>query len=85
MQELDDEITKKKVEFMLDQSLEENAKKCEIRFKVALLEHQINQREMATKLGTGPQQVNRAIKGDTSPMSRKLRDKMKKILDITDK
>ncbi|MBI0121818.1 helix-turn-helix transcriptional regulator [Lactobacillus sp. M0398] len=72
------------MKWMFDQSLEENAKKCEIRFKVALLEHQINQREMATKLGTGPQQINRAIKGDTSPMSKKLRKKMQKILGITD-
>ncbi|UZN41874.1 helix-turn-helix transcriptional regulator [Lactobacillus sp. IBH004] len=69
---------------MINQSLEESAKECEVKFKVALVEKQITQRKLAAKLGTTPQQVNRAIKGDTSPMSKKIREKMQKILGITD-
>lgn len=69
---------------MINQSLEESAKECEVKFKVALVEKQITQRKLAAKLGTTPQQVNRAIKGDTSPMSKKIREKMQKALDITD-
>lgn len=70
---------------MINQSLEESAKECEVKFKVALVEKQITQRKLAAKLGTTPQQVNRAIKGDTSPMSKKIREKMQKALGITDK
>lgn len=69
---------------MINQSLEESAKECEVKFKVALVEKQITQRKLAAKLGTTPQQVNRAIKGDTSPMSKKIREKMQKALGITD-
>ncbi|WP_294762056.1 helix-turn-helix transcriptional regulator [uncultured Lactobacillus sp.] len=69
---------------MINQSLEKSAKECEVKFKVALVEKQITQRKLAAKLGTTPQQVNRAIKGDTSPMSKKIREKMQKILGITD-
>lgn len=69
---------------MINQSLEKSAKECEVKFKVALVEKQITQRKLAAKLGTTPQQVNRAIKGDTSPMSKKIREKMQKALGITD-
>ena len=63
---------------MINQSLEKSAKECEVKFKVALVEKQITQRKLAAKLGTTPQQVNRAIKGDTSPMSKKLGRRCKK-------
>ncbi|WP_223896976.1 helix-turn-helix domain-containing protein [Lactobacillus huangpiensis] len=69
---------------MINQSLEKQAKECEVKFKIALLKQQITQREMANMLGTGPQQINRAIKGDTSPLSNKLREKMEKKLGIND-
>ena len=69
---------------MINQSLEESAKECEVKFKVALVEKKITQRKLAAKLVTNHQQVNRAIKGDTSPMSKKIREKMQKALGITD-
>ncbi|RHW49699.1 XRE family transcriptional regulator [Bombilactobacillus bombi] len=67
---------------MSDQQLLDIAEQLEAKFKVALLTHHITQKEMASMLGTGPQQVNRAIKGDMSPMSRSIRDRMKRLLDI---
>ncbi|RHW46123.1 XRE family transcriptional regulator [Bombilactobacillus bombi] len=67
---------------MSDQQLLEAAEQIETKFKIALLTHHITQREMASMLGTGPQQVNRAIHGDMSPLSRNLRNKMKHILNI---
>ncbi|RHW46121.1 XRE family transcriptional regulator [Bombilactobacillus bombi] len=67
---------------MSDQQLLEAAEQIETKFKIALLTHHITQREMASMLGTGPQQVNRAIKGDMSPMSRSIRDRMKRLLNI---
>ncbi|NVY95929.1 XRE family transcriptional regulator [Lactobacillus sp. DCY120] len=68
---------------MSDQQLLEAAEEVEIQMKVALLTHRITQREMAKMLHTGPQQVNRAIKGDMSPKSRRIRKQMKKILNIS--
>lgn len=70
---------------MFNKSLDESARECEVKFKIALVENHITQREIATKIGTTPQQVNRAIKGETSPMSKKIREKMQKILGISDK
>lgn len=67
---------------MINQSLDEKAQECEVQFKIELLKHQITQREMASMIGTGPQQLNRAIKGDTSPLSNRIREKMQKILGI---
>lgn len=69
---------------MTDKLIDKASRECEIQFKIALVKHNLTQREMATMLGTGPQQINRAIKGDTSPLSKRIREKMQNILGISD-
>lgn len=69
---------------MTDQLIDKASRECEVNLKIALVKHNLTQREMAAMIGTGPQQVNRAIKGDTSPSSKRIREKMKNILGISD-
>ena len=50
--------------------------------KIALLNRDMTQKELAELIHANPQQLNRAIKGDMTPKSRELRKQIAKILNI---
>lgn len=50
--------------------------------KLALLDRNMSQRELASLMHETPQQVNRAIKADMQPRSIEIREKIYKILGI---
>ncbi|APX72687.1 helix-turn-helix domain-containing protein [Companilactobacillus allii] len=67
---------------MPEAQLASYARKIESEIKIALIQRNMTQRELAKLIGTGTQQLNRAIKGDMTPKSRELRKKIEKILFI---
>ena len=67
---------------MSEEQLAKAALDVEKTFKIALLDQGITQKELAKIINTTPTQVNIAIKGDTTPKSRKLREQMMGILHI---
>ncbi|MQS88249.1 helix-turn-helix domain-containing protein [Companilactobacillus mishanensis] len=50
--------------------------------KIALLNRDMTQKELAELIHANPQQLNRAIKGDMTPKSRELRKQIEKVLGI---
>ncbi|MQS43949.1 helix-turn-helix domain-containing protein [Companilactobacillus mishanensis] len=50
--------------------------------KIALLNRDMTQKELAELIHANPQQLNRAIKGDMTPKSRELRKQIEKILGM---
>lgn len=67
---------------MPEQQIADMAHEMESNIKIALLKRNMTQVELAKLIGEGPQQVNRAIKGDISPKARRIRSKISKILDL---
>ena len=67
---------------MSEQQLEKAARDVKKSFKIALLEQEMTQKDLAEILHTSRQQVNMAIKGDMTPKSRELREQMAEILHI---
>jgi DNA-binding XRE family transcriptional regulator len=67
---------------MSEQQLEKAARDVKKSFKIALLEQDMTQKDLAKILHTSRQQVNMAIKGDMAPKSRELREQMAEILHI---
>lgn len=67
---------------MVEQTLARNAENLVFEFKIALMKRQMTQRVLAEFVGTDPQQLNRAIHGDTSPKAQVIRKKAAKILGI---
>lgn len=67
---------------MSEEQLAKAALDVEKKFKIALLDQGMNQSELAKLINTTPPQVNMAIKGDTTPKSRKLRKQIAKVLNI---
>ena len=67
---------------MSEQQLEKAARDVKKTFKIALLEQDMTQKDLAKILHTSRQQVNMAIKGDMAPKSRELREQMMEILHI---
>jgi len=67
---------------MSEQQLEKAARDVKKSFKIALLEQDMTQKDLAKILHTSRQQVNMAIKGDMAPKSRELRKQIAKILNI---
>jgi len=67
---------------MSEQQLEKAARDVKKSFKIALLEQDMTQKDLAKILHTSRQQVNMAIKGDMTPKSRELREQMAKILNL---
>ena len=67
---------------MSEQQLEKAARDVKKSFKIALLEQEMTQKDLAKILHTSRQQVNMAIKGDMAPKSRELREQMAEILHI---
>jgi len=67
---------------MSEQQLEKAARDVKKSFKIALLEQEMTQKDLAKILHTSRQQVNMAIKGDMAPKSRELREQMAEILHM---
>lgn len=72
----------KEGENMPEQQLIEYAHKIESTIKIALLNKNMTQKELADLIHESPTQLNRAIKGDMSPKSRELRKKIETILNL---
>ncbi|WEV40324.1 helix-turn-helix transcriptional regulator [Lactobacillus sp. ESL0684] len=58
---------------MVEEELSNIVEDMEIKFTVALKKHHMKQYELAKAIGTGPQQLNRALHGDMSPRSKEIR------------
>lgn len=54
------------------------------RIKLALIERDMTQVELAQLINEGQQQLNRAISGDMTPRSLEIRQKIYKVLNIND-
>ena len=67
---------------MSEQQLEKAARDVKKSFKIALLEQDMTQKDLAKILHTSRQQVNMAIKGDMAPKSRELRKQIAEILNM---
>lgn len=67
---------------MNSENLTETALQVKKEIKVALLEKNMSQVELAEKIGEGVVQVNRAIAGDVSPKSVKIRGKIYRTLEM---
>ena len=67
---------------MSEQQFAKVAYDVERSIKIALLNRDMTQKELAELIHANPQQLNRAIKGDMTPKSRELRKQIAKILNI---
>lgn len=67
---------------MNSRNLSETALQVKKEIKVVLLEKNMSQVELAEKIEEGVVQVNRAIAGDVSPKSVKIREKIYRTLEI---
>lgn len=67
---------------MSEEQLAKAALDVEKKFKMALLDQGITQRELAKIVHTSSTQINMAIKGDTKPKAREVRKQIAKILNI---
>ena len=67
---------------MSEQQLVKAALDVKKSFKIALLEQDMTQKDLAKILHTSRQQVNMAIKGDMAPKSRELRKQIAEILNM---
>jgi len=67
---------------MSEQQLAKVAHDIERSIKVALLNRDMTQKELAELIHANPQQLNRAIKGDMTPKSRKLRKQVEQVLNL---
>jgi len=67
---------------MSEQQLANVAHDIERSIKVALLNRDMTQKELAELINANPQQLNRAIKGDMTPKSRELRKQVARVLNL---
>ncbi|WP_413476723.1 XRE family transcriptional regulator [Latilactobacillus fuchuensis] len=67
---------------MNEQALLTSAKEVEKSIKISLLTRGMSQRDLSDLIGERPTQVNRAIKGDMSPKSIRIREKIYTVLNI---
>ncbi|MFL2063926.1 XRE family transcriptional regulator [Latilactobacillus sakei] len=67
---------------MNEQALLTSAKEVEKSIKISLLTRGMSQRDLSDLIGENPTQVNRAIKGDMSPKSIHIREKIYTVLNI---
>jgi Helix-turn-helix. len=67
---------------MPEQQFAEVAHDIERSIKIALLNREMTQKELAELIHANPQQLNRAIKGDMTPKSRELREKVARVLNL---
>ena len=66
----------------IEEALAESRKNLEKKIKIALLDRGMTQKELSKLIKENPQQVNRAIKGDSAPKSIELRKKIYQILNL---
>ena len=69
---------------MMEEKLITGAKTITGKIKISLLERSMSQVELASLIGEGVQQLNRAIHADMSPKSIEIRQKIYKVLNIKD-
>lgn len=67
---------------MPEQQFAEVAYDIEKSIKIALLDRDMTQKELAELIHANPQQLNRAIKGDMTPKSRELRKQVARVLNL---
>ena len=67
---------------MSEQQFAKVAYDIERSIKIALLNRDMTQKELAELIHANPQQQNRAIKGDMTPKSRELREQVAEILHM---
>jgi len=67
---------------MPEQQFLEYAHKIESSIKTKLLERNMTQRELSSLINENPVQVNKAVKGDISPKSQRIREKISRVLDL---
>lgn len=67
---------------MPEQQFAEYAHDIEKSIKIALLDRDMTQKELAELIHANPQQLNRAIKGDMTPKSRELRKQVARVLNL---
>ena len=67
---------------MPEQQFAEVAYDIERSIKIALLNRDMTQKELAELINANPQQLNRAIKGDMTPKSRELRKQVARVLNL---
>ena len=67
---------------MVEQQLEAAAANVKRAIKIKLIERGISQTELSDLIHEGVQQTNRAISGDTTPNSKKIRKKIYLILGM---
>ena len=76
-------ITKRKgADYMSEQQFAKLAYDIERSIKIALLNRDMTQKELAELIHANPQQLNRAIKGDMTPKSRELREQVARVLNL---
>ena len=66
----------------IEEALEETKKEVERKIKFALLDRGMTQKQLSDLIKENRQQVNRAIKGDTTPKSKGIRDKIYQLFNI---
>ena len=66
----------------IEEALEETKKEVERKIKFALLDRGMTQKQFSDLIKENRQQVNRAIKGDTTPKSKEIRDKIYQLFNI---
>lgn len=66
----------------IEEKLNASAQELEKEIKVALLNKDMTQTELADLIGENRQQVNRAIKGEIGKKPTAIRNKIYKVLDI---
>lgn len=66
----------------IEEALEETKKEVERKIKFALLDRGMTQKQLSDLINENRQQVNRAIKGDTTPKSREIRNKIYQLFNI---
>ena len=67
---------------MTEEKLMDEVAKMRETIKIGLLRKRITQVKLSEMIGEGTVQVSRAINGDMSPKSSKIRQKIYKVLDI---
>ncbi|EEX29649.1 hypothetical protein HMPREF0508_00946 [Lactobacillus crispatus MV-3A-US] len=66
----------------IEEALEETKKEVERKIKFALLDRGMTQKQLSDLINENRQQVNRAIKGDTTPKSKEIRNKIYQLFNI---
>ena len=66
----------------IEEALEETKKEVERKIKFALLDRGMTQKQLSDLIKENRQQVNRAIKGDTTPKSKEIRNKIYQLFNI---